>query len=690
MLRTRICYFGRNAVQAFRQKSTLPSHDVADLLSPIPSPKGAPILRKEKSCRTRLLQAIHEGIKTTTDSQNITSIVEKNLDTYIPRIAQPQNSYETVIRFLLTRNCIHAAIAVYVRMTELGFAVPLRLEARMLVALIVHTPSTETKALDEFGSSLQDIIQNKGFTNEDLWNILTIMDNHNFSPTLLFNLMNTFYDTHEPDVPILDLRLYKKCLHYGAESGDVEAGLRSLATLGHSRLRGPRRKLVNHAYASFIAGVRDTSVLNREAIASALDLMKKQGVQPNILVVNALISLEVYNNSLQRAFSIYHSVKHDPNLRPDDFTFGSLFNILNRLYNPKRRRSRHGRLITGDIPSPRTLYREMIEALLRKPTGLAYKPSTSLLNVILRSFIYKTDYVGALVALQCFTAFRVPVNVTTYKLLITHLMHRIAYGIRAYRKMGDDKWADRFLSLPYPLLDPDFLTKLRLGHSLMARILDVCRRDQFDLDWPLYAHKWQNRYQDLPVEYRVPAIKYIFSENPVSLDHPFDAVPLERLLRKAILCEEESMRELGYGEAAHSHISKVVADARVDMIPPALEARLELESQRKMVETEKAHEQTFDGFTKRRRRRKALRAGIAEKEGERAVVARDDTKMEQGKGKGGDEFSGTIADEQQRDDRGDDRGPEVTIRMVDQREGKRITWTRSWKTKKMEGQRASK
>lgn len=620
MLRARISSFGRNPALALRQRSVPPRYVVAELRPSNTPTKGASILRKDRHPRTRLLQALHTGLKTTDGHENITSMVKENLNAYIPRIKQPQFSYETVIRFLLSRDCLPAVISVYQRMTDVGYAVSLRLEAKMIVALMVGTVGVEEKVVEEWWGSLQGIVRNKGFEDEDLWSILNVMSSRDFPADLLLTTMNNFYETHEMKDSKPHFRLYKRFLHQGVESGQVEAGLQSLALLGHSQLRGPKRKLVNQAYAAFIAGVRDAPHLDRDRVGAALKMMGEQGVRPSIIVVNSLISLEVHNNSLHRAFALYDAVKHDRKLWPDDFTFGSLFNILNRLYNPKRRRVRYGRVIAGDIPSPRTLYREMMEALLRKSAGLAFEPTTSLLNVVLRSFVYKNDYVGACVVLQCFTAFRVSVNVVTYKFVFRHLVNRITYWIRAYRKMGDDKWADQFLSLPYPVLDPEFLAKLKLGVPLMVRIMDVCRRREFYLDWPLYAHKWQNHYAAVPVEYRVPSVEYILGRIPVSLDYSFDVVPLERLLRKAILCEVESMRELGYGEAALSYIAKVIAEARAEMVPDGLDKRLEEmerqrevkrqkkeERERKAMESGQAKKEVFEGFTERRKRRHAER-----------------------------------------------------------------------------------
>lgn len=570
MLRTRFSFLSRIHVLTSPASVRLITRTASTATGSVASKKTESTKKPEPRV-VPLLRALKSSIDSTDDHELIPIRVKENLDTFIPRLSRPHRVYDGVIRFLIRHSYLTAAAAAREHMVAGGFILPLSLEAQMFAVAMANTESTEEKTRKDLFSSLLGVVKNQQFTDDNLWSLLETMNKLGLPAETLLKTMSTFYGAHESnDSDILDLGLYKKFLHSGTESGNVEQALDTLSTLPDSGGQGGERAGV---YASFIAGVRDTPHPNRDAVSAALDLMKQQEVEPDITVFNALISLEVRTNSLQRAFAIYSALKANPAILPDDFTFGSLFSALNRLYSPNRRRYRHGRYLADDIPSPRTLYHDMIDALVRSPRAPTFEITTSLLNVVLRSFIYKKDYVGAYVVVRCFTTFHISVNVKTYFIVFRHLLNRITYGIRAFRKMGDDKWADRFLSLPYPVHDPQFLAGLQLSNALAAQILDASRRHVFKLDWPLYITNGAPHSHEHE-KYKVPSVENMLGKDPIALDHPFDCVPLERLLKKAILAEADSMRTLGHGQAANSYVSKAIQDAKKEMVPPTLSKRL--------------------------------------------------------------------------------------------------------------------
>lgn len=569
MLKTRLCLPSKVRLWNFQPRTATRSFFSAT--KPIsfrrlkPNVGGSKIAeRVNKSRVTTLFQALKSSIDSTNDHELIVSRVKDNLDRFIPLISRPHDAYENVIRFLIKRTCLPAAVAVYERMVTEGFIVSPSVEAQMIV---VAMGIADKKTKKELISSLKAVVRNQLFTDDDLFGLLSSMVELELSPVIFNVIVDEFYKTHHSAEEFdPDLGFYKKLVYSGIQSSNIGQALDTLSALPGSSINEDN---MAEAYASFIAGIRDTRHWDRETVSDVLGLMEKQGIEPGIGVFNALISYEVRTNSLRRAFAIYHALKNHPKLLPDDFTFGSLFNVLNRLYNPKRRKYRHDRHLPDDIPTPRALYRDMISALVRHPRAPSFQLTTSLLNVVLRSFIYKTDYVGAYIAIRCFTSFHVPMNFKTYLIVFRHLMNRITYGIRAFRKMGDDKWADRFLSLPYPIHDPSFLSGLELSNALAARILEVSRRSSFKLDWPLYITAGAP-HEQVPEKYHVPTVENMLGRDPVPVDQPFDPVPLERLLKKAILAESDSMRQLGHGKGANSYISKVIADAKDEMIPPGV------------------------------------------------------------------------------------------------------------------------
>ncbi|KAF9449005.1 hypothetical protein P691DRAFT_588571 [Macrolepiota fuliginosa MF-IS2] len=535
------------------------------------SRKPSNVAERVNSSRVRtLFKALKSSIDSTHDQKLITSRVKHNLDRFIPLILRPNDVYESVIRFFISRTCLLAAAVAYEHMVAAGFIVSPCLEAQMIVtAAAVAGKKAKKKHL----SSLKAAVGNPLFTSDDLLELLNSMAELDMLPETLFGIMDEFYKTHQSDAEFdPDVNFYRKQVDTGIGADNVQEALNALSVLPESNIEeGDWPK----AYTSFIKGIRNTRHWDREAISAALDLMAQQGLEPNIAVFNALISLEVRANSFHCAFGIYDVLKHHPKLSPNDYTFGSLFNILNRLNNPSRRKLRHSRRPPSNVLSPRALYRDMIDGLFRDPQMTTSYLTTSLLNVALRSFIYQRDYTAAYVAIRCFTTFHIHIDAKTYLIVIRHLMNRITFGVKAFRSMGDDKWSDRFLSLPYPVLAPRSLSSLTLGNALATHILDVSRRSSFKLDWPLYIIPDAPHEKENP-KYNVPTAENMLGREPVPFGHTFDPVPLERLLKKAILAESDSFRQLDQGRDINSYLSKVIVDAKTEMIPSDMSTRMGL------------------------------------------------------------------------------------------------------------------
>jgi hypothetical protein len=216
----------------------------------------------------------------------------------------------------------------------------------------------------------------------------------------------------------------------------------------------------------------------------------------------------------------------------------------------------------------------MIEVLVRDPNDPAFQLTTSLLNVVLRSFVYSKDYAGAYVVIRAFYTFNVPINIKTYFIVIRHLMNRITYGIRAVRRMNSDTWADRFLSLPYPIPTPNFLSELPLSNRLATHILSTAKRRTFKLDAPLYITS-EPLPELEPKHYLTPTMKALLGRERILLDKSLDGVPLQRLLKKAVLADLESMRQLGGERAATRYLSRTISSVKAKMVPPKLSERLQ-------------------------------------------------------------------------------------------------------------------
>jgi len=59
----------------------------------------------------------------------------------------------------------------------------------------------------------------------------------------------------------------------------------------------------------------------------------------------------------------------------------------------------------------------------------------------------------------------------------------------------------------------------------------------------------------------------------VPLDQGFDSMPLERLLKKALLAEMELVQELPSGRATSLALSKMIVSVKREMVPLGLQKR---------------------------------------------------------------------------------------------------------------------
>ena len=478
-------------------------------------------------------------------------------------------TYEGLIRSLIRRSRIADAVKVYERMVREGFIVSLSLEAQILA---IAMSQAENQSKNILLSRFKSVIRRQAFSPNDLFEVLGVMTYLDLPPELLLDVMADFTKTHKHVEPIeFNVCFLQDLANAAVKEGDIQTALDVLSALPQS---DADETLLSRVYASFIAAIRKSAYPSRDAVSAALNQMEKQGIPPSLPVWNSLISFEVRANSLHRPFAIYDALKMRPEFLPDHNTFGSLFKALNRFYNPKRRKYRHGRLLSDNIPSPRALYREMLGYIVRHPQEPQFHLTTSLLNTILRSFVFIKDYAGAYLILRFFRSQRIPANVKTYFIVFRHLMNRVTYGIKAARKMGSVAWADRFLGLPIPVYDPEFLNGLQLSNPLASYILDVCRRSSFASEEPLYIVTRPLNDGDISLaKYQTPTVEGMLAKVAVPLDQAFDSVPLERLLKKALVAEMELVQELPSGRATSLALSKMIVSVKREMVPPGLQKR---------------------------------------------------------------------------------------------------------------------
>ncbi|KAJ3575699.1 hypothetical protein NP233_g920 [Leucocoprinus birnbaumii] len=482
--------------------------------------------------------------------------------------AYPHDVFEDVLQTLIDESRFSAAMKVHQRVVAEGLIVSPSLEAQMLA---VSISQADKQKAPKFLDMLKAVVKRKAIGADDLVGVLSRMSELDLPSEMLMHIMSSYNEAH----PILaasghNVRSLQDLAKFIAEDSDAQTALDALAAL--PELNADEVSMAE-AYTSFFRNLRASAHPDRSVVSAALDQMEKHGVEPNLSIWNSLIAFEVRANSLHRPFAMYYALKARPDFLPDQNTFGSLFKALNRFYNPKRRRFRYGRRLPDNIPSPRGLFREMMDTLVRHADEPKFRLSTSFLNTILRTFVFQKDYAGAYLVLRSYRLLDVPVNVKTYLIVFRHLMNRITYGIRALRKMGSVTWADRFLSLPYPVSDPAFLRDLQLSNALASHILESSVRQSFDLERPLYINI-QLPAELGSVKYQSPTALEMLGKAPISLDAAFDPEPLERLMKKAMFAEIGTVQELGPGQVTSPMVSKAIVDAKEEMIHPTLHKQL--------------------------------------------------------------------------------------------------------------------
>ena len=526
-------------------------------------------LRIDRDRINLLLSSIDEFV---TNGQNQTLVqgyVHKKLSE--EQLMNPSRhvAFEKVISLLMARRYFTEAAAVYQRMLNEGFIPSSSTNAQMLAVTLAVSSDSE----DQLMAALDDIFADPKYTESRLRELLDLIADLDFSAQTSLTIAQRFVDSRGSHYTPSKL-LLTKLVGIQARAGLMDDALDNLVRSEFGDDTEASSVASSYPYVAILTSIKDTQPRNTQAINMVLKHMEESGVHPNVSVFNALIAREVRQRSLYRAFALYDVLMHLSKtmpLSPDAFTFGSLFSILTKLYRPSVRtaRTRHYKR-PDNVTPPRQLFRDMISCHLNRSRvppsngSLSGVITQSILNVALRTFLSKGDYVGAFVVVRAFSTFHLKVTAKTYYIVMRHVMNRIRWDIKGTRRVGESRWADRMLGLKP---QPD-VWQLKVDEAMAEKVLRFGDRPGFDiLDDPDSAHR------NISPKYVTPTLAMMDGEEPVPPGIALDSVPLERILRRAILADTPLHPNTIVHPVSDDkdtparRVSRVIAEGKDEMIP---------------------------------------------------------------------------------------------------------------------------
>ncbi|KAF8623170.1 hypothetical protein AX17_007526 [Amanita inopinata Kibby_2008] len=556
------------------QKHTLCRNVIA------PSPKRIIPLcfystRNDREKLKSLTSSIHDFVEKVSDEGRINNFVHRELNKHLSQLSTPYVAYEKIISLLVDEKRLLSASTAYSRMLKSGFIPSVHIDGKMLAVAVALSPDDP-----RLPSAFDRIFMNPSFTEEHLLDMLEIAVDLSSTPKIVGGVVERFLERKEKGYTPGKM-LLARLVDAQVRNGKLEEAFESLERFEDEVSVDSSVVHPHVPYVAIMAAIRDTKSSDSDAIDRALKIMKENNVQPDTAIMNVLIAREVRGKHLYNAFTIYAMLKKlstkIKTVDPDDFTFGSLFSALSQIYNPKARRRMPCRRRDSNSPilSPRRLFFEMMSMYKSRASG-SFELSASLLNVTLRTFIGRHDYAAAFIAIRCFRIYNQDVSIKTYFIVMKHIMDKIRWDIKRARLPGYSRWGDRFLGLrPYAGID-----QLEVGKEMAEEVLAYGKRPVFRLLRPILNRGTKARPVEPPSTssetrcrvYEAPTLKMMDEDEPVPPNMTFSSVPLERILRRAILADLINPRKGPVKDAADAKaramlVSEAISEAKEKMVP---------------------------------------------------------------------------------------------------------------------------
>ena len=443
-------------------------------------------------------------------------------------------SYESAVDVFLKYGNMNAAKVFYVRMKTEGFIPSVRLRA----SLLVMNNFGKEKPLKTFLTFAQEAVALEDFSEKTLAYLLSVVYvNLPCTPQMVEGIVDLFLQTRPGDYKLsTKTRQFLAYLHSRLDS--PELAVKWSPNVADEAPSQDRQRLFA------LAG---TNPKLQSIIQAAILRLDKNDKEHDRTLYNSLIDVFLKERDYQRVFQIYDlMLTSGSTVSPNSETFKLLFDVLWVSNKPRTLRTRN-RKKPLNAPSARQLFHHMVYVSSRNRQ--AHAISTYSLTAALHAFMKKDDYPAVFTVLRTFHMHGLKATVEVYTIIFEGLIRRIREDLRFTPAIStselhrNNKWVHRFLGhrhIPEITDDSIFIEALlNIGLQPKLTLDPVSLSPQTQLReflfWVGPQAKAITRFLELSTTpYRIPGPLVVMGMLK-AWDDRWDVVPLERILRRAIL-----------------------------------------------------------------------------------------------------------------------------------------------------------
>ncbi|KAI0829198.1 hypothetical protein BC628DRAFT_1487469 [Trametes gibbosa] len=508
--------------------------------------------------------------------------------------------YEYAVASFLRCGDVMKAAMLYSRMTREGYipSIPLRVQMHIVKLAELSVPThilfhtiQEAFAQDVFDEvALRDLLR-------------MLVEGLQTPPEFVRQVADKFVESRGPGYTLsADTTTYMvRAFERRAQSGESNRLSNDIFISSSPSLRTASVDLSSNPYTTLLRDIA-TSKPSFEVYKWTLERMRADNIQPDLPFFNALLAYDVGRRNYEVVFAIYKMLveKRSESVKPSAHTFSTIFRVLHRLASSHRYRRTHKLRVPSNMPSLRSVYRDLLTCHLEYTHPKPNKPSPALdsiaLHKALRAFLSRQDYAGAYTVVRAFRLFPAAVGhptIATYRLVFGGILGliRAQYPVAAARIASgltpDDIWTYRFLgldALPNHLraivpLDlsmvhrvllvgadprlsftffsaPDYAKPIRtLGLGDIRGLVDEEEDEDEEQRVERICDPTEFYPHGMPTPIELTALKY------VPADRTYKVAPLERVLRRAIAASAPHD-----GEPHAKRVSDAIAQAKREMV----------------------------------------------------------------------------------------------------------------------------
>ncbi|KAF9498290.1 hypothetical protein BDN71DRAFT_417718 [Pleurotus eryngii] len=451
---------------------------------------------------------------------------------YLPR------AYEEAIRFLMSERYYAEAVFLYRRMLDEGLLPSSATNSTVMALSVAATGASGSDLLKALEVTLTD----PQYTESSLLQLLDFLAKLLVPSTLRVQVARRFVESRGANYTP-SMALVTRLVMIQAKDGLLRESLDWIAR-GHDDERSvAATRESSRLYKQLLSHLKTTNPDDSGAVDTILSHMKSNKVPVSTSVFNMLIAMQARRGAASQAFSLYNvlvEISKSQPLYPDSFTFGTLFSLTQSLRSPGNRNARRRRFKeAANVLPPRTLYQHLLH--YGKMDIRTHVVTISILNVALRTFLTIRDYAAAFVVIRTFPTQRLHANRDTYYIVMKLLMDRIRYDLWQARYPNEARWGDHLLGI-----DPADAPAITVDDNLAETVLAFGK-------------------QPAGRSIRMPTLAQIDNEEAIPTGDAFDTLPLERILKRAILAD---MMLQGHTVALSSSVSGAIARAKEEMVTP--------------------------------------------------------------------------------------------------------------------------